>query len=98
MKTIWKFKIDRHNTVPNMVEMPKDADVIHVDIIDEDIFLWAEVNPENEKETREYWIYDTGREIPDDSGLFHFGTCKRKSKITEEWFIYHIYEKVNREE
>lgn len=91
---ILKFKIDKHNTVPNMVEMPKDADVIHVDVIGEDIFLWAEVNPENEKETREYWIYDTGVEIPNDPDFFYFGTCKRKSLITDEWFVHHVYEKV----
>lgn len=94
MKTVWKFKIDKYNTIPNIVNMPKGAKVIHVDSLSHDIFLWAEVDTEMEKEPREFWIFSTGVEIPDIQELYPYKTCKEKSLITDEWFVYHVYEKV----
>jgi len=49
-KTIWKFTLDLVDE--QQVSLPKDAEILSVQVQNGNICLWALVNPEAEKETR----------------------------------------------
>lgn len=57
-RTVWKFEL-HHERNPE-VQMPKDARLVHVDIHDEKLFVWAIVDPEAPLETRAFTVLGTG--------------------------------------
>ena len=85
MKTIWKYKLIPRSTY---IEIPKGAKFLHLDIQNQDICLWFQVDPENEIEIRSFEIIGTGWEFKDDN-LNYIGT------INNGLYIWHIYEKIN---
>lgn len=57
MKTIWKYIIYYGQ---NEYEMPKGAKILSAQLQDDNICIWALVEPENEKEVRIIEIFGTG--------------------------------------
>ena len=93
MKTVWKFPLylkDRQ-----VIEMPLGARVLHVDVQDQVLCLWAEVTPSTQPhERRIFWIVGTGNEMP--GGLLrHLGSVfmRRPGDLAKHRpFVWHVYE------
>lgn len=81
-REVWKFPI---SDMTYEVEMPKEADVLTVQLQDERICLWAEVTPNAELERRRFHVVGTGWKVPADS-FNYIGTVQRGA------LVWHIYE------
>lgn len=80
-KQVWKYTIPGE---PLRFAIPKGAKLLHVHAQDEGTCLWAEVDPDAEREWRSFGITATGRDIPSPS--VYVGTAH------EEPFVWHVYE------
>ena len=83
MKTIWKFPItvdDRFD-----LEMPQDARILTVQAQNGEPCLWAEVYPDNPRETRQFTVVGTGNPMP--PAVTYVGTWREGS------FVSHLYER-----
>lgn len=60
-KEIWKYEISADQTI---IEMPKDAEILSVQVQHEVPRIWALVDPENPIEERVIEIFGTGHKIP----------------------------------
>ena len=89
-KQIWKFAINPKTTL----EMPKGAEILTMQLQNEIPCIWALVNPENEKELRNFEIYGTGNNIHCDIGIErkYIGTFQLQSRVA---LVYHLFERVN---
>jgi hypothetical protein len=69
MKQIWKYPLNL--TEKQFIYMPKDAEILSVQLQDNIITLWSMVNHDNadELEPRCFQIYGTGTEIVTDMGV-----------------------------
>lgn len=84
MKRIWKFELqvaDRFG-----VEMPTGAKILSVGDQNGGPHLWAEVHPDNDRETRVFHCHGTGHDVPED-GRQYVGTA-----ICHP-FVWHYYER-----
>lgn len=94
METIWKYKLQI--TDEQEVEMPAFADILTVQKgqDEDDIFLYAIVNPEAEKETREILIFGTGNPLPSDVhfdvNCVYIGTVQTHNHN----LVWHVFEKI----
>ena len=61
MATIWKFPVVI--ATEHVLMMPKDAQILTVQVQDEKVYLWALVDPENEREPVTIRAFGTGWEI-----------------------------------
>jgi len=93
MRTIWKFPIPVADDIFEVL-MPKGAQLLHVGMDDSmtEVWLWALVETEVDKEIRRFRIYGTGHQIKpnvgtgyntyDTYGIYsksnNFEPCKRK--------------------
>jgi hypothetical protein len=59
IKQIWKFPLQRNGDI----EMPKGAEILCVQEIGELPYMYALVDPNAEKEKREYKVFATGQDI-----------------------------------
>jgi hypothetical protein len=64
MKTIYKYPLTP--AIKQHIPLPKDAEILTVQVQKGDICLWASVNTHNHIKERCIEIYGTGHEIPDD--------------------------------
>lgn len=89
MHTIFKYKIGPVTEI----ELPKNAEILTVGSQGSDIFLWAKVDPQAEKETRRFVGFGTGHDIPDQLQLAFIGT------VFFGELVFHIFEEIrsNRE-
>lgn len=82
MKQIWKFKVD------NVIEMPKGAEILTVQLQDSfNACIWAVVDPENETENRIFEVVGTGHKF-DDTNKKYIGTWQ------DCMFVWHLFEVV----
>jgi hypothetical protein len=82
MKQIWKYTVD------NIIEMPKGAEVLTVQI--QSAFnpcIWVKVDPKNELEKRQFVVIGTGQSF-DDTDHKYVGTYQ------DAPFVWHLFEKV----
>ena len=88
METIYKYtiKIGEPET-----EMPKDAEILTVAFQGESMCFWAKVDPANETETRSFYAFGTGHEIPCGMGMDHqyIGTGFMHSGL-----VFHAFERL----
>lgn len=83
-KSIWKFLLDPENL---SVSMPTGARVLTAREQMEDIFVWAEVDTDAPQETRRFYVYGTGHDMPDDP-VTYIGTAM----LSGGRLVFHIYE------
>ena len=57
-KTIWKFTMDIDDKVT--ITMPKNAEILSVQVQQGGPVMWAIVNPEEEKVERHFEMFGTG--------------------------------------
>jgi len=72
--------------------MPKDAEILTIQTQRDKPYIWALVNPENEKELRHFEIYGTGHDINDEEGI------NRKYINTFQLYngsyVFHLFERI----
>jgi hypothetical protein len=89
-KQIWKFAINANRFA---VEMPKNAEILTVQVQNETPCIWALVNPESPKELRHFEFYGTGHDIHCDMGI------ERKYINTFQLdggaLVFHLFERVD---
>jgi hypothetical protein len=88
MKTIWKYTIDHKDSQD--IRMPKGAFILTAQNQNNQLFLWAEVNPKATKETRVIEIFGTGTPIEEDMGVER----KYIATVQEDVFVWHVYERL----
>lgn len=82
MKTIWKFPIEW--SVSN-VSIPEGAQILDVQVQNEQIMMWALVEDQNFLESRVFKVYGTGHAV-DDPNIKYLATVQHHS------FVWHIFE------
>ena len=81
-KEIWKYKVE------NIIEMPKEAEILSVQIQNGQMFnacIWVKVNPKNELEKRQFVVIGTGHSF-DDTNYEYIGTYQ------DGPFVWHCFE------
>lgn len=63
MKVIYKYRLPFMEKAK--VEMPRGASVIRIDGLDGALWIWAVVDTEQPLEVREFELFKTGGEMPD---------------------------------
>lgn len=86
MKVVYKYVLENRN--PNeygidTLTIPISFRLLHAGIQNNQITIWIEVDPSDEKVTRRVQIVPTGKEIP--SRMIYIGT------VFQESFVWHIY-------
>jgi hypothetical protein len=61
MLTIWKFKLDV--TREQFIDIPMNHKFLHVSVVGEDVFAWAEVRSDSPKTKAKIIMYGTGFDI-----------------------------------
>lgn len=91
-KTIWKFTLDLVDE--QQVSLPKDAEILSVQVQNGNICLWALVDPEAEKETRYFEIFRTGHLIYCDMRIERkfIGTVQISY---ESKLVFHVFVRLN---
>ena len=84
MRTIWKFPLEVTDT--QTIEIPRGYRFLHLGLFDGHICLWCEVITESPKVKRTFWIFGTGKVIPDHLHLAYKGTVPTGS------FVWHVFE------
>jgi phosphoribosylcarboxyaminoimidazole (NCAIR) mutase len=82
-KQIWKYSLE------NVIEMPKGAEILTIDIQNGQMFnaqMWVKVNTENEMEKRMFEVIGTGQNF-DDTNKKYVGTYQ------DGPFVWHVFEK-----
>jgi hypothetical protein len=82
-KQIWKYSLE------NVIEMPKGAEILTVDIQNGQMFnaqMWVKVDTENEMEKRMFEVIGTGQNF-DDTNRRYIGTYQ------DGPFVWHVFEK-----
>lgn len=60
--TIWKFELETKDN--QTIQIPKDAEILTAQIQKGKLCLWVLVNPELEKEDRNFEVFGTGHKMP----------------------------------
>ena len=97
MKKIYKYRLDPAvdpETQP-MIFMPKGAKILHFNTqqvagLGSAIFMWAEVDTQQEDEARTFYILMTGQKIPEfeHATLYYLDTVH----LRDIGIVAHIYE------
>jgi hypothetical protein len=85
MKTIWKYAllgIERQK-----LRMPKEAQILSVQMQGKELCVWALVNPTNDGETRFFEIFGSGMPVPDAARLY-------LNTVQDGGFVWHIFERL----
>jgi len=83
MKTIWKYQI------AVMARMPKGAEILTVQMQNEEPCVWAVVEPDAEKENRYLEVFGTGQPIHEDVERRYIGTFQQPP------FVWHLFERLD---
>ena len=90
-ESIWKFPMA--SPEQRIIEMPKGAEILTIQVQNKIPCIWALVNPENEKEKRFFEIFGTGHDMPVDMGI------ERKYINTFQLnggaLVLHLFERIN---
>ncbi len=86
MRKIWKYEL--RGLTGTVLEMPRDATIVHVGMQGNVICMWALVDVNAEKERRMFRPFGTGHEIHDDirCSYEYVGT------VFDGSFVWHIME------
>lgn len=85
MKTIWKFPFEIQEEVT--IGMPRDAQILAVQVQDGVPCLWALLFSTNPMETRRFRIYGTGYQV-ESYAANYVGTIQMEG----ESLIFHVFE------
>lgn len=83
MNQIWKFTLRRDEK--QFILIPMGAEFLTAQIRNNDIYLWAIVNPKNPTSTRCIKVFGTGQEFSN-KNIIYIAT------VQEPPFVWHIFE------
>jgi len=84
MKTIWKYPVPLE--VEFWIDMPSDAQVLHLGMQRRNPYLWVLVEPENPLETVAFMITGTGHDVPEGDYIGTFMT-------SDDMFVWHLFQR-----
>ncbi len=87
MKTIWKFPIQIKDI--QILNLPLGAEILSIQVQDDQPCLWAEVDSSNDTEPRRFEIFGTGNPMQEDMGIGR----KYLASIQMPPFVWHLYER-----
>lgn len=85
MQTVWKYplKIEDRQVI-DIPHLSSSINVLHIDVVDGDIYMWCEVDPDNPPVETTILCFGTGHPILW-SDLKHLGT------VINNGFVWHFY-------
>lgn len=87
-KKIFKYQIE---TLDNQtIEMPRGAEILHLDLQNNIPCIWALVDDKNPKEKREFLVVGTGHEIDYNIEFNYVGTYQ----LMSGGLVFHVLEKL----
>lgn len=86
MKQVWKYQLKADDVFS--VEMPKGAQVLHVNMQDGEPYMWVLVDPSRETEYRAFRLAGTGHDI-DPVWSKYLGTFLVGST---GYLVFHLFE------
>ena len=94
MRIIYKYNIDKYER--NEIMIPKDSVILDIQMQLGRIALWALVNPDNENETRIFYVVLTGNKLSDEA--FDKNKIKYLKTFQAGNMVFHIFERINKEQ
>lgn len=90
-KTIWKYELKITDT--QLLEIPKDAEILSVQFQLGILCLWVLVNPKNDLEERTIEVFGTGHNVQCDMGIErkYIGTVQDPAMD----LVWHVFERIN---
>lgn len=104
MKTIHKFRIPIPKEHRFTIELPVDAEVLHVgtqDMYGDVAWLWALVDTDKPKAKHVFELYGTGHDVHLRTGPEHDATAHRRLRhvgtfmLDQGHFVGHVFQVVN---
>lgn len=86
MRTIWKYAVLTLDD--QTIEIPEGARLLHVDDQSGWIMLWALVDPDARRVSRQIRVVGTGHPIPDDLVLVYVGSLQQANGN----LVWHIFD------
>lgn len=85
MKRIYKYPIQI--TDEQIIQMPENAEILHVNIQHNQAFIWAMIDPEEDEEDVEIRVYGTGHPVQECKELSYLGTVF----IQNGDLVFHVF-------
>lgn len=73
MKAIYKYQLPFMEKV--IVSMPEGANIIRIDGLEGSLWIWAIVDTDNDPVDREFELFKTGAEMPDNISEYQYHGC-----------------------
>lgn len=70
------------------LELPKYANILHIAEVNGTIYLWARVDPEAPMVQREFRIFATGQDLPNDNNILYLKTIIMHGGA----LVWHLFE------
>lgn len=85
-------RVYKYGLQPNsQINLPKNAKILTVAVQNEEVFLWAKVNPDElEMETRTFFSFETGHDMPTHIEMDFIGTV-----FFQNGMVFHVFEQIN---
>ena len=83
---IYKYHLPINDTV--QIAMPLESEILTVQVIQEEAFVWALVNPESLDTVRTFRIVGTGHEFEDSGQCKYIGTFQLRGGA----LVFHVFE------
>jgi hypothetical protein len=80
------FKYTLWPTEEQIIAMPGGAYLLHAAFQDDDLMLWAKVNPDAPIVGHTVYIYGTGHEIDTSKGQRYVATA------FQDYFVWHVFD------
>lgn len=84
MKNIYKYKLEV--TDEQAIEMPQGSQIIHVDYFNDEINLWAIVDPKAKLVWKSFVVHGTGHPCPE-TKADHIGTVIDRQR----GLVWHVF-------
>lgn len=92
MFSIWKYPLSPREIQD--ISMPEGAEILTVQNQNENICIWAKVDPNAPKVLRTFAVYGTGWDIVTNASMEYIGTVQ----LSRGEFVYHVFEWICRKE
>lgn len=80
----------KYNLLPQItLDLPKGAEPLTVAFQQDQLFMWAKVDPLAERTKREFRVYGTGHDMPDGFDHAYIGTAH-----TDDGLVFHAFERL----
>lgn len=84
-KQIWKFSFQQSRLAGREIAMPEKAEILTVQMQNDEITLWAICDPEAKKVTRKFDIVGTG-------WAYNFADKKYIGTVQDGAYVWHLFE------